>query len=198
MKTFKTWGFVVLPAVMQTLVAMGLGAIPSPAVAINKCTAPDGKVTFQDTPCLGRGEVFEARPPVVVLPAPTPTAAATDPASSATPSAIVSTPAAPKAARKEGIFGESWQRRTYLENRGLPDAQAAIEQHQKACEKKLADLQIQQQSQGRPNNLTSATYLQSLATQMQAEATLCDVRARELLSEQQSLEKELQRLQNGR
>lgn len=199
MKTFKMRGFVVLPALEIATVAViaALGLWPAPAAAINKCTAPDGKVTFQDTACVGRGEVFEVRPPVVVVPAPTPAAGA-DPNASTVPSAIVSSPAAPKAARKEGIFGETWQRRTYLENRGVPDAQEAVHQHRKACEKKLAQLRADQRNQGRPSNLTDAAFLQSLVAQMRAEISVCDMRARELLSEQHSLETELQRLQSGR
>ena len=34
----------------------------SPAWAINKCTGADGKVVFQDAPCMGRGEKLEVRP----------------------------------------------------------------------------------------------------------------------------------------
>lgn len=33
----------------------------SPAWAINKCTAADGKVSFQDAPCLGAGQVISTR-----------------------------------------------------------------------------------------------------------------------------------------
>ena len=34
----------------------------SPAWAINKCKGPDGKVIFQDAPCVGQGEKIEVRP----------------------------------------------------------------------------------------------------------------------------------------
>lgn len=184
------------------ILGVAAGLCTTSTWAINKCTAPDGKITFQDKPCVGQGEVFDARPSVVVVPtAAAPSASTPATATTATPTAIVAPTAPPKSPStppKEGIFGESWQRRTYLENRGVADAQDALFQHQKACEKKMARLRAEKLSQGRPDDLTSATYLQSLSAQMQAEATMCDIRERELLNEQQNLEKELQRLQRTR
>ena len=37
-------------------------AFSAPAWAVNKCTAPDGKVTFQDMPCAGKGGKIDVRP----------------------------------------------------------------------------------------------------------------------------------------
>ena len=34
----------------------------APAWAVNKCTGPDGKVAFQDAPCVGKGEKIEVLP----------------------------------------------------------------------------------------------------------------------------------------
>jgi hypothetical protein len=34
----------------------------SQAVAVNKCTGPDGKVSFQDAPCAGKGGAIDVRP----------------------------------------------------------------------------------------------------------------------------------------
>ena len=90
-------------------------------------------------------------------------------------------------------FGESWQRRTFLENRGVPDAEAAVYAHRKSCEQKQADLRSRQGYAN--NNLAGATYLQSLAAEMQATATMCDVRSRELNAELDSMKKELRELQ---
>ncbi|WP_148237989.1 DUF4124 domain-containing protein [Alicycliphilus denitrificans] len=153
------------------------------AWAINKCTGADGKVVFQDAPCAGRGEVLNVRP-------------ASGHANMARPADVgapqAAQPATP-AAKKEGAFGESWQRRTYLENRGIPDAQAASYRHKQDCEKKLADLRAQQSSAN--NNLAGATFLQSLAAEMQATATMCDVRSRELNAELDAMKKELRELQ---
>ena len=34
----------------------------APAWGINKCTGADGKITFQDTPCIGKGEQLNIKP----------------------------------------------------------------------------------------------------------------------------------------
>ena len=65
--------------------------------------------------------------------------------------------------------------------------------HRKSCEQKQADLRSRQGSAN--NNLAGATYLQSLAAEMQATATMCDVRSRELNAELDSMKKELRELQ---
>lgn len=44
------------------IAAVVLPVLFAPAWAINKCTAPDGKVVFQDAPCAGKGEKIEVRP----------------------------------------------------------------------------------------------------------------------------------------
>lgn len=153
------------------------------AWAVNKCTGADGKVVFQDAPCVGQGEVLHVRPasgPAKMAPA---TAGGSHPA----------TPAAAPQAKKEGAFGDSWQRRTYLENRGIPDTTAALYSEKQACDKKLADLRSRQGSAN--NNLAGATFLQSLAAEMQATATMCDVRSRELTTELEAMKKELRELQ---
>jgi hypothetical protein len=49
----------------------------APAWAINKCTGPDGKVAFQDAPCVGESNPIKPipprnNPPIQVFPTPTP------------------------------------------------------------------------------------------------------------------------------
>lgn len=39
-----------------------LAALCAPAWAVNKCTGAEGKVAFQDAPCIGKGEVLQVRP----------------------------------------------------------------------------------------------------------------------------------------
>lgn len=151
---------------------------PAEAWAINKCTGADGKVVFQDAPCSGRGETLDIRPATGPAPSNTSTTNAAGTATSTT---------------KEGVFGESWQRRTYLENRGIPDAQAAISKHKLSCEQKQAELRAKQGTAN--NNLAGATFLQSIAAEMQAAATTCDTRARELSTELDTMKKELADLQ---
>ena len=160
--------------IQQAIVIGAMLLAAAPAWAINKCTGADGKVVFQDAPCAGRGEAIDVRPASGHAPKAPPAPAATD--------AAQATPAKP--ARKEGAFGATWQRRTYLENRGIPDAEAALYTNKKSCEQKQAN-----------NNLAGATYLQSLAAEMQAAATMCDVRSRELNAELDAMKKELRELQ---
>ncbi len=154
----------------QAIAACALAAL-TPAWAINKCQGADGKTVFQDAPCAGQGEKIEVRP-----------------ASGSAPR----TGAAPAAA-KEGVFGEKWQRRTYLENRGVPDARAAVGNHQRQCESQQAALAGRKRLSA--DNLAGATLEQSISTEMQAAATLCDSRARELRAQLESLERELRELQ---
>lgn len=53
-----------------------LSALCTPAWAVNKCTGSDGKVTFQDALCAGKGERIEVRPNTgLELPKPLPAAA---------------------------------------------------------------------------------------------------------------------------
>ena len=169
--------------IQQAIVISTMLLATSPAWAINKCTGADGKVVFQDAPCAGKGETLDVRPASGHAPKAPPAPVAAD--------AAQATPAKP--ARKEGAFGATWQRRTYLENRGIPDAEAALYTNKKSCEQKQADLRSRQGSAN--NNLAGATYLQSLAAEMQAAATMCDVRSRELNAELDAMKKELRELQ---
>ena len=161
----------------------------TPAWAINKCMGPDGRVSFQDAPCLGQGEKIEVRPASGSAPKPAAhTSAASDSASAA---AVPAQPTAP--GRKENVFGERWQRRTYLENRGIPDARAAIDGHQADCAAQQA--QLASKKKRATNSLAGATWEDSISGEMQAAATMCDSRARELRAELDSLQRELRDLQ---
>ena len=152
------------------------------AWSITKCTGADGKVVFQDLPCAGKAEAVTVRP----------ARGADAPAVPANTSAAVPDTRQPKP--KEGAFGETWQRRTYLENQGVSSARSALEAHQRRC------IAQQQELAGRKrlanNNLAGATWEQSISTEMQAAATACDSRSRELRSDLESLERELRELQN--
>ena len=39
-----------------------LALLSLPAAAVNKCTGPGGQITFQDAPCVGKGEALTVRP----------------------------------------------------------------------------------------------------------------------------------------
>lgn len=155
----------------------------SPTWAINKCIGADGKAVFQDAPCMGQGEKIDVRP--ASGSAPKPAAVASDAAGAAT---------TPAPTRKENVFGERWQRRTYLENRGIPDARAAIDGHQADCTAQQARLAAKKNRA--TNNLAGATWEDSISGEMQAAATTCDTRARELRAELDSLQKELRELKS--
>lgn len=43
-------------------VLMAALMVCAPSWAVNKCTGPDGKVSFQDAPCAGKGEALTVRP----------------------------------------------------------------------------------------------------------------------------------------
>ena len=91
------------------------------AWAINRCTGADGRVSFQDAPCPGAGEKITVRP-ATGWPAPPAPKAAAAPGG-----------AGPEPAQKKEVPDEDWARRTYLQNRGLPDAAAAIAAHNAQC-----------------------------------------------------------------
>lgn len=151
-----------------------------PAFAIIKCVGADGKTVFQDVPCAGQGQKIDVKPA-------SGNATATSPLP---PNATL--PSGAAGDKKEGAFGERWQRRTYLENRGVPDARTPISSHQAQCDSQQRSLAAKKGSA--TNNLAGATWEQSISAEMQAAATACDTRARELRKQLESLEKELRDL----
>ncbi|MEG0920640.1 MAG: hypothetical protein RSG22_04430 [Comamonas sp.] len=64
--------------------------IAAPAWAINKCTGPDGKVSYQEQPCAGQGGELKIRPQGNPTPTPAPAKTASPVAGSAS-----TAPAAP-------------------------------------------------------------------------------------------------------
>lgn len=82
---------------MKTLIlACALVSLGTPSWAVNKCTGPDGKVSFQDAPCAGKGEKLDVRP--AAGDAPTKTGVITQP-QAAVPAAPASAPTTPQAAQ---------------------------------------------------------------------------------------------------
>ncbi|RYH41902.1 MAG: hypothetical protein EON54_17930 [Alcaligenaceae bacterium] len=170
---------------MRVLLAGSLIALAAPAWSITKCTGPDGKTVFQDVPCAGKSEQLVIRPASGHVEAPK---QSKDGAASAT-----NAPQPAPTTQKEGAFGASWQRRTYLENRGIADARAAVQTHQNRCDAQQRELAAKKLNAN--NNLAGATWEQSISSEMQAAATICDSRGRDLKSNLDSLEKELRDLQ---
>ena len=171
-------------SICRTAVSWALlatAAMAEPALAIHKCVDATGRVSFQDAPCPGRGGAIDVRPASGAAPVQSPGGSSAQ-------------PTAPPP--KEGPFGARWQRRTYLEQRGVPDAIATVDHVKRSCERKLGELESLKATAS--NNLAGATYLQSLSAQMQAEATMCDLKSREALARQQELSAELRALQADR
>lgn len=153
------------------------------AWGINKCVGEDGRVSFQDAPCRGAGGAIEVRPASgFARPAPVPASAASDAAPGA---------AAPAAGKKKLSF-EEWDRKTYLENRGIREANADIENHNASCDARRRKLEAEKQRAN--NNLAGSVYAQSRATEMQAVATECSSRLAELTNVRDRMEDELRRL----
>jgi len=142
-------------------------AFVAPAWAINKCTGADGKVSFQDAPCAGQGEKIEARPAM----------------EGATPIQP------PPSTAKEGAFGESWQRKNYLQNQGIPQARAALERHQKECAAQPEA--VAHAGPLRRSTLAGTQFAQERAEAGAQDKAACEARAQELRERIRSLEKEL-------
>ena len=166
------------------LVLSTAAALLSPAWAVNKCTDAQGRVSFQDKACPGQGEAIEVKP-------------ATGPISRSAPAP------APRQS-KEGAFGESWQRRMYLEERGIPEALQALNDSQAQCD------QVQNSAPTLLNrrsltvsNLNNPDGNQAAVSDtpkpdLQAVSSMCASRQKELRTQLESLEKELRGLQSKR
>lgn len=145
----------------------------APAWAINKCTDANGKVSFQDAPCVGQGEKVDARPAM----------------QGATP-----IPPSPSTAQ-EGAFGPSWQRKNFLQSQGIPQARAAVERNQREC------AAVSQQQEGvaqsgplRRSLAAGSQFAQERTGAAAKDKAACDARTQELRGQLKSLEDELSNL----
>lgn len=153
--------------------------IVEPASAINKCTDPSGRITFQDAPCSGgRAEAIE----------PKPASGRAAGATAAAPSSAVAPIS--EAARLEGIVSasQSSRRARDLRERVLPDAERALSQHRVACTEKQKSLSANQYIY--QQNMYGKTHAAQIASEMAAAAALCDTKDRELKELVDSLVKE--------
>ena len=167
-------------------VACFFGLAGGSAWAINKCIGEDGRVSFQDAPCRGAGGAIEVRPAsgfAKPAPAPAPAAAASDAAPQA---------ASAQAPKGKKLSFEEWDRKTYLENRGIQEANADIDAHNARCDTRSRSLAIEKRSY--KDNLTGAVLANSDASEMQALATECSSRLQQLTTTRNRLEDELHRL----
>lgn len=172
---------------MKTLaVLIATTALAAPAWAVNKCTGPDGKVVFQDAPCAGKGERIDVRPASgasSVVPRP-----AAPAASAAAPAPMT------EAQRLEGVLASSQaqRRRTDLEALLVPQAKQAIDRNRSQCDQEMQGLRARKAAAN--NNLAGATWEASLSQEMQAVATRCDTKHRELRDDHETLLTECRQL----
>lgn len=152
--------------------ALVLGFL-APAWAVNKCTDADGKVSFQDGPCLGQGEKIEVKPAM----------------QGATP-----VPPGPSSA-KEGAFGPTWQRKHYLQNQGVPQARAALERNQQECAATAPDAAVAHAGPLRRSTLAQGSqFAQERAAAAGKDKAACEARTEELRNQLKALEAELGKL----
>ena len=165
--------------------AAALLALCVPAIAINKCTGPDGKVVFQDAACYGKSETLDVRPAT----GKDPVAA---PSSSAGPAAATKPMTEAQRIEAQISASQSDRRRRELEQRLVPDAFAAINQQRNQCDGELKALQARKAYAS--NNLAGATWEASLSSEMTAIATRCGTRNTEARDDHATLIKECQAL----
>ncbi|WP_342130398.1 DUF4124 domain-containing protein [Hydrogenophaga sp. OTU3427] len=152
-----------------------------PAWAVNKCTGSDGKVSFQDAPCAGKGGEIEVRPASGAAPVP-PVPQAGD------------APPVTEAQRLNKLTEESQKerRRRDLQGRLLPDARNALELHRQRCKQTQERLAAEQYRY--VQNLYGKTHAAQIASEKAAAAALCDTRDRELKEQIDALAKECEAL----
>ncbi|MBT9514217.1 MAG: DUF4124 domain-containing protein [Acidovorax sp.] len=141
----------------------------APAWAVNKCTDANGKVSFQDAPCVGEGEKVDVRPAI----------------QGATP--IRPAPSA----GKEGAFGASWQRKQYLQTQGVPQARAALERNQRECTAQPAEATTQAGPLRRSTLPSGNQFPKERSAAAATDKAACDARTDELREQLRLLENEL-------
>lgn len=140
----------------------------APAWAINKCTDANGRVSFQDAPCTGKGEKIEVRPSM----------------QGATPVQ------APSSVTSEGAFGPTWQRKNFLQTQGIPQARMAVDRNQRECAAQ-GDVVAQAGPLRRGSLASGNQFAQEGAEKAADSKSACQARTEALREQLQSLEKEL-------
>ena len=157
-----------------------MGLVCLPAAAINKCPGPDGKFVFQDTACSAGGTVIEVRPASGYSPPP-----GEKPALGG--QGMQGGKAQTESQRMDALVAASQKerRKKYLQEQLIPDAEAKVAAHKKACQEKAA-------SYGE----MSAEFFRSRAAKANASEKAaamseCQMRANELVGELGQLKNEL-------
>ncbi len=148
----------------------------APALAANKCTGSDGKVSFQDAPCVGgKTENVNIKSNSGVVPLPN-SNSANKPQS--------------EAQRLEAQVASSVkERRLYdLENVDYPISLKLVAQHRRDCESEQAKLKAGQFAY--VQNLYGKTHASQIASEMAAASARCDLKDRQLKEQAESIKAE--------
>ena len=164
-------------------------SIAGPAMAINKCTGPGGRVVFQDAPCQdGGGEKLVVRP----ASGHAPVQGAAQAAPSVAPGAAQPTSELARLTALADRY-KAQNRISSLNARVIPDARGRIHSQKVRCDAEFAALRERKGLAN--NNLAGATWEQSISSEMSAVATRCDTEGRVLSGELDGFLKELSDLQ---
>lgn len=161
--------------------------IALPTWAVNKCTGPDGRVTFQELPCQGAGEKLNVRPATgSAVASPATVASGFENSAGERPTTEL------ERLKQSNIKSENERKRREIEGFTLPNAYANLEKHQVACEREYRALQSDKRYA--KNNLAGATWEQSLSQEMAALTSKCDMQSRQLTSNIEEIRKQCQKL----
>jgi hypothetical protein len=147
------------------------------ALAVNKCTDTDGKVSFQDAPCIGKGQALQVKPA---------SGKATTPTSSNATSTL--------ADRINADVAESQRNRRIRELEGIHirGANAELAEHRAACAQQQKELAAKQYAY--VQNLYGKTHAAQIASEMAAVSSRCDQKDRELVQQEDLLKAECVKL----
>ena len=163
--------------------ALTILALNSSAEAANKCTSADGKVSFQDAPCVGgKAESLNLKSNSGAVPqnAAGAVGAASKPQS--------------EAQRLEAQVAASVKgRRLYdLENVDYPLSLRLINQHRRNCEGEQTKLKVGQFAY--VQNLYGKTHASQIASEMAAASARCNLKDRELKEQAETIKTECVKL----
>lgn len=139
----------------KTCIFAAVVLLQAPVWAVNKCTGPGGKVSFQDAPCIGQGDKITVKPASGFV---APTEATTQTRTQA---------------NLDALQGERVRREKWI---AMNDTRIALNNQRNQCadeQKQLANSKAWSR-----NNLAGATRDVSISQEMTAAAVACDSRTR--------------------
>jgi len=150
-------------------------AASAPALAVNRCTGPDGRVSFQDQPCAGQGGTIEVKPSTGKAPA-------------TGPSGLT------EAQRINAAIDRSAAARRLIDLDSLliPRASQALDQSRARCASQRTALERSQYAY--KQNLYGKTHAAQIASEIVQLTLDCDREDKELTRTLRSLEHERQRM----